>query len=458
MTAMRLSRTILVLTAGISAACRSSGAQLQAPAVTALTHATVLDGTGTAPRTDMTILIENGRIRDVRPSALGVPPGAAVTDLTGRFVIPGLIDAHVHLGTQPRPEGVMEAVLRASFLGGVTSVRDMGGQYQIVHPLAKLGGVDSIPMPRVAYAAIVAGRGMWLDGDRARFFSGGLPPGEAPTVRRLLDATDVAAAVASAKASGATGIKIYNAIDPALVRAVAAEARRAGLRVWSHLFVDPGTASEVVDAGAEVVSHADMFVSEILPASVRAGPVPEYRVARHAAYVDTSTMRSESVQKLIATMRSRGTILDPTLYVMRPGPDSAGRIDERRAALFHAAVEFVRSAHRAGVAVAAGTDGLGGSSPNLHVELQLLVDSVGMSPVEAIRAATQVSARALGMSDSLGTLERGKKADLVILSADPSVDIANTMTVVAVMKAGRLHHRERRMTVPPGARAPKTAP
>lgn len=77
---------------------------------------------------------------------------------------------------------------------------------------------------------------------------------------------------------------------------------------------------------------------------------------------------------------------------------------------------------------------MGGSTPNIHVELQLLVDSAGMSPLQAMRAATQVGARALGMSDSLGTLTPGKKADLVILSADPTLDIANTITVLAVMK------------------------
>ena len=425
------------------------------PARTALSNVTLIDGTGALPRPNVTILIENGRITEIRPAAATVLPGATVIDMRGRFVIPGLIDAHVHLGTQPRPEGIMEAVLRACFMGGVTSVRDMGGQYELVRRFAQLGSNDTVPIPRVSYAAIVAGPGMWLDGERARFFAGNSTAGQSRTVRRLLDTSDVAPAVASAKAAGATGIKIYNAIDPRLVRAVASEARRSGLRVWSHLYVDPGAPGNVIDAGAEVVSHADMFVSEVLPPALRQGLTPEYRAARHAAYSDTSTMRSAPVRALIARMKERGTILDPTLFIMRPGPDSTGRIDERHAALFHGAVEFVRSAHRAGVDIDAGTDALGGSTPNIHVELQLLVDSVGMSPLEAIRAATLVSARALGMSDSLGTLAPGKKADLVVLAADPSVDIANTITVVAVMKAGRLYERPRPMNTPPGARPPR---
>lgn len=108
--------------------------------------------------------------------------------------------------------------------------------------------------------------------------------------------------------------------------------------------------------------------------------------------------------------------------------------------------------------VAAGTDAVGGSTPNLHVELQLLVDSVGLTPLEAIRSATQVNARALGISDSAGTIAPGMIADLVVLDADPSVDIANTITVSAVMKAGRLFRRERPLPTPPSARPPRRAP
>lgn len=134
-----------------------------------------------------------------------------------------------------------------------------------------------------------------------------------------------------------------------------------------------------------------------------------------------------------------------TLVIAAPGAYHGRRI-----------IEIARSVNR-DIDIVARTHSEG-STPNLHVELQLLVDSVGMSPLEAIRAATQVGARALGMSDSLGTLTPGKKADLVILNADPSLDIANTMSVLAVMKAGRLYERPRPMVPPPGARRPREIP
>ena len=441
----------------LSAACSPSRSQTTSRSL-ALTHVTVIDGTGAPPKSDMTVLIDNGRITRVQPSSTPIPAGTAEMNLAGRYVIPGLIDAHVHLGTQQRQPGMMEQVLRACFMGGLTSVRDMGGKFSIVDPLARRARSDTVPMPTVVYSAIVAGPGSWIEGERGRFMAGEAPLGEGPTVRRLLDSADAVAAVASAKAAGAGGIKIYNTIAPSLVRIVAAEARRKGLRVWSHLFVDPGLPSNVIEAGAEVVSHGDMFVAEVLDSAARGGPTPGYRAARAVAYADTGLLSRPSLRRLITSMKERNVILDPTLYVMRPGRDSAGRIDPLHANLFHGAVRFTQAAHRAGIDVAAGTDAIGGSTPNIHVELQLLVDSVGMTPLQAIRAGTYVSARALGIGDSVGTVAPGKRADLVVLAADPSVDIANTITVIGTMKAGRYYPRERPMSTPPGARSPSRTP
>src|SRR4051812_46584648 len=134
--------------------------QPPAPDRIALSHVTVIDGTGAPPQRDRTILIERGRIVTVQSAATRIPNGYAERNLSGRYVIPGLIDAHVHVGTQARPDGVMDAILRAAFLGGVTAARDMGGQYEIVSHSAALGRIDSVPMPRLMYSTIVAGPGM----------------------------------------------------------------------------------------------------------------------------------------------------------------------------------------------------------------------------------------------------------------------------------------------------------
>jgi imidazolonepropionase-like amidohydrolase len=104
-------------------------------------------------------------------------------------------------------------------------------------------------------------------------------------------------------------------------------------------------------------------------------------------------------------------------------------------------VDAAAAAHRAGVRLLAGTDDMGRQSPNIHGELQLLVRQVGLTPLEAIRSATQYGAEALGAQDSLGTIAPGKVADLVVLRADPSADIRNTQTIAYVMQRGRLHAR-----------------
>lgn len=428
-----------------------------APDVTALTHATLIDGTGRAPRADMDVVIRDGRIVDVfRSGSKRLPAGAAVTELRGRYVMPGLIDAHVHLGTQERPAGVMAAVLHHVFMGGVTTVRDMGGRAEIVAPLAAASRHDTAAMPRVFTGAIVAGPGGWFDGERGVLMAGRFTPGQAPMVRRVDAGSDVARVVRDAKTAGAAGIKIYNTVSPELMARLAAEAHRQGLRVWSHLALDPGRPSDVIAAGVDVVSHGDMFIAEVMPGLPAGTPIEERRAVRHRAFLATP-LDSPPLAGVLERMRRHGTALDPTLFIMLPGPDSTGAIPPRASMLFHFAAGMTREAHRRGIRIVAGTDAIGGSSPNLHAELQLLVDSAGLTPLEAITAATRNGARALG-ADSLGTLEPGKVADLVVLSADPTADIANTQTVVSVMRAGRMYARTRPMPTPPKARAPRAAP
>src|SRR5690606_17993922 len=106
-------------------------------------------------------------------------------------------------------------------------------------------------------------------------------------------------------------------------------------------------------------------------------------------------------------------------------------------------------AHETGVAILAGTDAVGGSSPNLHVELQLLVERAGLSPLEAIRAATFNAARALGLAGEIGSIAVGRRADLVVLDGNPADDIRNTQTLRAVVRRGVVFERTEPMPVPP---------
>lgn len=434
---------------------RSGGSVGARAGVSAISHVTIIDGTGAPARPDMTVIIEGRRILSVAPSnAVVVPAGANEIDGRGKYLVPGFIDSHIHTGTQSeRPASMNEAILRNALLGGVTTARDMGGRTELVRSLALRSTDDTTPWPRLYLSAIMAGPGSWFDGPRGIYMAGSDVVGESPLVRRVGAGTDVARVIADAKAAGATGIKIYNSVQAPLIRELVAEAHRQGLRAWSHLSVDPAMPSEVIASGVDAVSHADQFIVDVMRPMPTA-PVAERRAVRDSAFIAAATYTTQ-LRAMIADMRRRGTTLDATLFVMAPRPDSLGRVTPQAARLFHFAAGMVRLADSAGVPIVAGTDNIGGGSPNIHAELQLLVDSAGLSPLHALRAATLNGALVLGIADSVGTIAPGKLADLIMLRADPIEDIANTQTLAWVMKAGRMYPRTTPMTLPLYARPPR---
>ena len=419
----------------------------------AITGVTLHDGTGAPPRPGTTIVVRDGRVAEVfGDGARPIPADATVEGFAGHHVIPGLVDAHVHLGTQPRPPAVMDGLLRATLLGGVTTVRDMGGGAGVVPDVARRAATDTVAWPRVYTSAVMTGPGSrWFEGEWGGRQHGPHAPGTAPTVRRVDDVADVRQAIADARAAGVTGIKLYGDLPAPLVRALADAARARGLRVWSHLAVGPASPGEVVDAGAHVVSHADQFLAAAIPPAP-AGETPNARRARIAAARRAVPPDTAPILAVLARMRERGTMLDPTLFVMTP-LEGDPAVDDGPWLAVRFATATTRLAHRMGIPIVAGTDALGGSTPNLHAELQLLVGAVGLTPVEAIVAATSNAARAIG-ADSLGTVAPGMVADLVVLRADPARDVRNTQTVVAVVKGGRLLRRTTPWRTGPGARAP----
>jgi hypothetical protein len=427
-----------------------------AESVTALVNATMLDGTGQPARSRVTIVVRGRRIASIAERGAALPPDARVVDLAGQFVIPGLIDAHVHLGTQPRPPEVLDGVLRSVFLGGITTVRDMGGSLRTVRPLAMRSSDESIPTPRIYSSAILAGPGRWFTGPFGENAAGGLPIGTSPVVRMITDSTNPAAVIRDAAAAGVTGIKIYNTVSPAMIRALALEAHRHHLRVWSHLSVDPGRPSDLVLAGVDVVSHGDQFRAELGTTVPAPASDSRSRAQRDREYAAMSPDDAR-LGTLLARMRQAGTMLDPTLFIMLPReatPGMSAAEHEHLLRSFRFAAAMTRRAARAGIPIVAGTDAIGGSSANLHAELQLLVDSAGLTPLQALRAAGLDAARAIGVQDSLGSIAPGKLADLVVLRRDPSASIRNTQTVVMVIKGGRIYPRTTPMRPGPLAAPP----
>jgi len=421
------------------AAATAAGQDLPAAAgrSLALTHATIIDGTGAPPRAGMTIVMRDGRIAAVYPDgAQPLPSDATERSAAGKFVLPGLIDAHVHNATNPSGDdrrSIVEQRLRNALLGGVVAVRDMGGDARALADLARAAAAGDIESPDIHYSAIFAGPAFFAD-PRVLASTVGYVPGTAPFGRAITDTTDLRQAVAEARGAGVTAVKMYAALDGATAKRIAAEAKRQGLRVWSHFALFPARPSEMVAAGVDVVSHADMAAWEVAP------QMPTY--VQRMRVDTTAAPDSPAIQRLFAAMHEHGTILDATLWVYRPpvnAPDtSIARRRERRA------IAYTRAAHAAGVRIDAGTDDMGangsGDLPHIHDEMALLV-SAGLTPMEAIVAATATSAIASGFEHDHGTITAGKAADLLVLDADPTVDIHNTTRIAYVVRRGRVLER-----------------
>lgn len=401
-----------------------------------LTHATVIDGTGSAPLPDSTVLIRAGRVAAVYPAgSRPVPNGARVEDLTGKWIIPGLIDAHVHLPGGNGDAARYRELLSRLLLQGVTGLRDMAGDARVLGYLARQARLDAPGWPDIYYSALMAGPTFFFEDSRVAEASRGVMLGGAPWMRAVDETTDIRMAVAEAKGAGATGVKLYANLSAALVKDIAAEARRQGLLVWTHATVFPAKPSDAVEAGVTTVSHTAYLVWEAAP------HIPmDYRTR---ALGDFTHIRPDDpkIVALLERMKERGTILDATLRVFQQQVDHSS--DAMGKGILPWIFAVTRAAHNAGVLVDAGTDsegpaGQADAGAAVVDEMVLLVERCGFKPEAAIQAATQVSAMAVGQAAERGAVAPGMAADLVVLSADPAADIRNVRKVVEVFKDGRV--------------------
>lgn len=425
----------IVLLGLLSASGTSRPLQAQVPAdsapATALTSVTVIDGTGRRPRSNQTVLIRGERIAEIFPAgSKPLPSGATTVDLAGRYLIPGLIDTHVHIATDPSGEDTRvrtERRLRKALYGGITAVRDMAGDVRALASLARDARLDEIESPDITYVALFAGPAFFAD-PRTHDATRGLVAGAIPWMRAISDTTDLHQAVAEARGTGATAIKLYAALSGDLARRITTEAHAQGLRVWAHAALRPARPLEVVHAGVDAISHANL-ISLAMDSARRATDMQ----AKEDQPLD---LEDAGLEALFREMVRLHTVFEPTLLVFEGNP-----------ALERFAGAIAARAHQRGVTIIAGTDTLADADtdsltlPNLHSELELLVRLGGLSPAEALASATRDAAAVLGAQATRGTVEPGKFADLVILGADPLADIRNTRSVELVVKHGRLYRR-----------------
>jgi imidazolonepropionase-like amidohydrolase len=409
----------------------------------AFTHATVVDGKSATPRVDQTVVVSGTRITAAGPSAsVRVPPGARVVNATGKFLIPGFWDMHVHTVT---PAG--REMLSLYVANGVTGVRDMASDWPTIKTWRREIAGHKLVGPRIVAA------GPYLEG------------GDVPIAHILARTPDEGRkGVDSLIALGVDFVKVHGQLTPETYFAIARRAREKGIPFAGHVSRAVG-AWAASDSGQRSIEHllaipapctraesvalaprysvqgalgrcSSENLDELYARFVRNGTwvTPTFTAQYEVAVWPTHAVPGDTLARYIpAVLRDFTAQIFPMPDSIPPGADSVGRV------MFAKRLAQVAQMHRAGVGVLTGTDAPLRNSPpgfGLHEELGLLVRG-GMTPFEVLRAATYEPARYFGMLDSVGTIEAGRVADLVLLDRSPLADIANTRQISGVMANGR---------------------
>ncbi|WP_238012467.1 amidohydrolase family protein [Dactylosporangium sp. AC04546] len=450
------------LAAGMGTPARAEPAASGTPV--AILDTTVIDGTGAPPKRRMTVVVDGGRITAVGPSReTRVPGTAAVVDGRRRFVIPGLVDMHVHSSGD-------EAIDPPLYLAnGVTTVREMSG-HPALHEWRRRVDAGTLLGPRSVIASPI------LDGSPSLWAGRGVP------YLDVADAGEARAAVKRAAVDGADFVKVYTRLSAESYAAIADETRRVGLdfaghcpddvpvtvasdvgqRTFEHLFTvwcstsaDEDEIRRALRAIRIEPGDAAGWFRAIHPLALRAARTFDdrraaqvfHRLARNDSHL-TPTLTMHRVVDLPASVDTDDERLRYVPAEVRAAWEAGLHRDERAAQetaeLFGHRLRFVRAAAAAEVPLLAGTDtGSAYCYPgfSLHDELELLVRA-GLSPMCVLRAATRDPMQCLGLGS--GTVRPGGLADLVVLDADPLRDIRNTRRVHAVITRGALIDAARR--------------
>lgn len=441
------------------AACGKPAEVLVGEGLLVLEGATLIDGSGAEPREDSVIVLAGDRILRVGNAGdFRFPNSARRRDVSGHYVVPGFIDMHVHVHPKARIETV-EALLDF----GVTTIRSPGA--------AQSAGVElreQIAAGRVRGPRMITGAA-FIDGSPSRF----------DWTVAVATAAEMRDVVRQQAAAGADMVKLYWDVTPELMAAAIEEAHALGLKVAGHIRATSWTQAARLGIDSLVHSGGEGPTWELVPerhrAQLGALPYPEY----YARWLELVELDGELMSSLIAALVDNDVTVDPTLVVMESlyfgddpkvlerlepqwappsvvalwGPDWRQRnpfvftnpMGVLRAFtsgkdVFPVALHIVRKLHEGGVRLTAGSDlGMPWITPgvSLHRELELLVQA-GIDEAEVIVMATRNGAEGLSLEDQLGTVEAGKLADLVVLTADPLSDIRNTRLLAAVYKAGEL--------------------
>ena len=427
------------------------------PAPLVIAHVTVIDVFSGARQFDMNVTVQGDRITEVEKFAgAKIPTGARVVDGYGKFLIPGLWDMHVHTFFGTWVPGGRDVTLRLFVANGITGVRDMGSELDLI-----LQARDEIARGKLLGPRMVVA-GPMLDGPKTQF-PASIAIGTPDEGRRAVDML---------VERGVDFIKIQSYVPREAYFAIADECKKKGITFVGHV-PDAIRASEASNAGQRSFEHligifegSSTVEDELMKGPKGPGKFLEtYDASREAALIallaknqtwQCPTLYWERGQWLVDVMdvnKDPDAKYAPAFWREKSWPRFTQSIIKDldtdplavREKFVEHELDIVRKLHGAGVPFLAGTDTPAGVDVipgfSLHAELQRLVDA-GLTPLEALQTATINPARFLGKTADLGTVEKGKIADLVLLDADPTQDIRNTRKIAGVILKGLYFSRQ----------------
>jgi imidazolonepropionase-like amidohydrolase len=396
-------------------------------AALALVGGTLIDVTGKPATPDAVVLIEGDRIVAAGPrSTIKIPDGAKIVDVTGKFLLPGLWDMHAHF---------YQTEFGPTYLAaGITSVRDVGNDTEFGTSLRDAAKENRGLGPRMLLAGYIDGKN------------------KDHTFEVQVETPDEArAAVQGYKNAGYEQIKIRNNVKLETLKVICAEAHRLGMTVTGHV-PDGMNALQAVEAGMDQIAHLNYVETGFFPNRDRSNPPV------------TINLNGPNVINALKFFKEHGTVIDPTDAVLElmlrplnvpiesfePGvskvpPELTVQINKKGypaelaeglRMVVDVLLKITGALHRAGVPIVAGSD-VGVPGYTLHRELELYVKA-GLTPLEAIQTATIVPARVMKLDSEVGSIEAGKRADLIVLDANPLDNISNTRKLRFVVTQGRM--------------------
>jgi hypothetical protein len=417
---------LLLATASVAIVLAVHALAGRQPRALVIDHARVVDGTGAAPIDDARIVIRGDRVVEVgRRSSVASPADAEVLDLSGRTVLPGLIDLHFHIENDPK------LALR-QLSHGVTSFRDPGQWEEKFVELRRMIADDHLAAPRIFTA------GPHIDGEHPAYPADAVVARDPDEARRFAERN---------LDQGASALKLYFRLPLASARAVIDVCEARHVPCTAHLEITD--ARELLLAGLQGVEHITSLGPSLLPRVQREAYRQRVladndarRDGRYEMFAHLS-LDGPDAAAFYDVLRARRPWIDPTLAVFERRPGRATAPAARaRDAMYVAGFENMKRLTRR-VALEGARIVVGGHSTVPFAargeapwrEMELLVES-GFTPLEAIQAATGTAARFLYRDQDLGTLQPGKLADLVVLTGDPTRRISEIRSVERVMAGG----------------------